>query len=433
MAPPPRPESRRLGRLLVDVSPLRESRDYRLLFFGQTVSFIGRQLTVVAIPYQVYLLTRSSLAVGLTGVASLVPLVGMSLAGGAIADAVDRRRVLLVTQLLLTATSVGLALNAHRARPALWPLYVCGALSAGLSGVDIPTRNAITPNLIRRELLPSAAALTQILMQTGLTAGPALAGLVISRVSLAAAYWIDVVTFAAAIAAVLAIGPQPPQDGGTRASFASVGEGLRFLRGQRLILGTFLIDLNAMVFGIPRALFPALGTGLYAGGAGTVGLLYAAPGAGALVGAFFTGWVGRVRRQGMAVIVSVLLWGGAVAAFGLVSWLPLGLALLALAGAADMVSAVFRSTILQVSLPDAMRGRVSGVHIAVVTGGPRLGDAEPGAVAAVTNPRFSVVSGGLACVLGVLVLVRLVPELARYDARAVPAAAGEVEEQAGAP
>lgn len=405
-------------RLLADLSPLRESRDYRLLFAGGGVSYLGRQLTVVAIPYQVYLMTGSSLAVGLTGLAAVGPLIGLSLVGGAIADAVDRRRLLLVVQVLLAATSVGLALNASADQPALWPLYVLGALSAGLTGVDLPTRNAMIPNLVSREQFPAAAALGQILFQVGQVVGPALAGLVISRIDIAAAYWLDAASFAGAFALIAAIRPQPPHEGGTRASLASIGEGLRYVRGRRLLLGTFLIDIDAMVFGMPRALFPALGTGLYGGGAVAVGLLYAAPGAGALLGALFTGWVGRVRRQGRAVIVAVLAWGAAIAGFGLTPWLPLGLVLLAVAGAADVISAVFRNTILALSVPDNLRGRLSSVHIAVVTGGPALGDAEAGAVAAATSPQVSVVSGGLACLLGVAVLHRLLPELARYDSSA---------------
>jgi len=405
-------------RLLADLTPLRASRDYRVLFVGAGVSFLGRQLTVVAIPFQVYLMTRSSLAVGLVGLATVVPLVGLSLAGGAIADAVDRRKLLLVTQFLSAGTSAGLAVNAASAHPRLWPLYVLAALSAGLAGVDLPARNAIVPGLVGRELFPAAAALSQIQYQLGQVVGPALAGVVISQVSLSAAYWIDVASFAAAIAAIAAIAPQPPENGGTRAGLASVGEGLRYLKGRRLLVSTFLIDVDAMVFGMPRALFPALGLGLFGGGAATVGLLYAAPGVGALLGALFTGWVGGVRRQGRAVIVAVIVWGAAVAGFGLVPWLPLGLALLALAGAADVISAVFRNTILQLSVPDALRGRLSSVHIAVVTGGPQIGDAEAGAVAALTSARVSVVSGGVACILGVLLLVRRVPELARYDASA---------------
>jgi len=402
-------------RLLVDLAPLRESRDFRLLFVGNTVSYVGRQLTVVAIPFQVYLLTRSSLAVGLTGLATLGPLIVMSLVGGAVADAVDRRKLLLANVVAQAATSVALALNASLDQPALWPLYVLGALNAGLWGIDLPTRNAMIPAMVSREKFPAAAALGQIVFQVGQVAGPALAGVVISGIDLAAAYWLDAATYGAAFVAVVLIKPQPPAGGGTRAGLASVKEGLSFLKGRRLLVSTFLIDINAMVFGMPRALFPALGIGLFAGGATTVGLLYAAPGAGALLGALFTGWVGGVRRQGRVVVVSVLLWGAAIAGFGLVPWLPLALLLLAVAGAADVVSAVFRNTILQISVPDGLRGRLSSIHIAVVTGGPALGDAEAGAVAALTTPRTSVVSGGLACMLGVLLLVRWVPELPRYD------------------
>lgn len=403
-------------RLLADLTPLRASRDFRLLFAGNAVSYLGRQLTVVAIPYQVYLLTGSSLAVGLTGLASLGPMVVMSLVGGAVADAVDRRKLLLVNVLAQAATSVALAVNASLDQPALWPLYVLGALNAGLWGIDLPTRNAMVPGMVSREQFPAAAALGQVVLQVGHVAGPALAGVVISRVDLAAAYWIDAATYLAALVAVVLIRPQPPEGGGTRAGLASIRAGLSFLRGRRLLVSTFLIDINAMVFGMPRALFPALGTGFFGGGATTVGLLYAAPGAGALAGAVFTGWVGGIRRQGRAVVVSVLVWGAAIAGFGLVSSLPVGLLLLAVAGAADVVSAVFRNTILQMSVPDGLRGRLNSVHIAVVTGGPALGDAEAGAVAAMTSPRFSVVSGGLACMLGVLLLVRWAPELSRYDA-----------------
>ena len=412
-----------MRRLLLDVTPLRESRDYRFLFCGQAVGHLGGQLSVVAVPFQVYLLTGSSLAVGMVGLASLVPLAVLSLVGGSVADAVDRRKLLVVTQSALTVISAALALNATAGDDAsLAAIYVLAALNAGFNGIDLPTRNAILPNLVRREKFTAAASLGQALIQVGQVLGPALAGLVLSRWGLAVAYWLDAATSVVAIALTLAIRPQPPQGGGTRAGLSSIREGLAYLKGRRLILSTFVIDINAMVFGMPRALFPALATGLYGGGAATLGLLHAAPGAGALVGALFTGWVGAVRRQGWAVILAVIAWGAAIAAFGLVSWLPLGLLLLALAGAADVISAVFRSTILQLSVPDALRGRLNSVHIAVVTGGPRLGDAEAGVVAALTTPRFSVVSGGLACVVGALVVAKALPQLARYDALADRAA-----------
>ena len=403
-------------RFFVDTTPLRESRQYRLLYIGQLVSFLGRQLTVVAVPFQVFEMTDSSLAVGLVSLVQLGPLIVCSLVGGSIADAVDRRKLLLLMQACLAVTSVGLAINAAGwlGGPAVWPLFVFTAAAAGLSGVDSPTRSAAIPSLVRREQLPAALALNQTLIQVGQVLGPALAGLVIARVSLAAAYWLDAVTFVGAGVALLLMAPMVPEGGGTRAGLASIGEGVRYLKGRRALQGTFLIDINAMVFGMPRALFPAMAERVFGGGAGVVGLLYAAPGAGALVGALTTGWVSGVRRQGRAVLVAVAAWGAAIALFGLVSWLPLALFFLAVAGASDVISAVFRNTILQLSVPDRLRGRLSAIHIAVVTGGPRLGDAEAGAVAALAGTRVSVVSGGLVCMAGVAVLARLLPELGRW-------------------
>ncbi len=424
----PLPVTAARPRLLIDTTPLRESRDFRILFGGQIVSFFGSQLTVVAVPFQVYQLTRSSLQVGLVSLAQLVPLIVGSLVGGAMADSIDRRRLLLWMQVVLGITTVGLAVNASLDRPALWPLYALPAVAAGFSGVDKPARNAAIPGLLRRPSLPAAYALWQVQYQVGFLLGPAVAGVLLAGFGLATVYWIDVATFVVAFLAVTQMRSLPPEGGGTPASAASVAEGFRFLRKRPVLVGTFAIDLDAMVFGMPRALFPALGTGLYGGGAQAVGLLYAAPGAGALVGSLLTGWVSRVEHQGRAVLVAVTIWGLAIAGFGLASWLPLGLVLLALAGAADVVSAVFRNTILQLSVPDSLRGRLSAIHIAVVTGGPRLGDAEAGAVAALAGPRFSVVSGGVACVAGVAVTAWLLPQFARYRTgqdEAEPEPAGE--------
>lgn len=401
-------------RILLDVTPLRASPDFRLLWTGQLVSVIGRQVTTVAVPFQVFQLTGSSLMVGLVSAAQLGPLLACSLVGGSVADAVDRRKLMLLMQLLLGVTSVGLALNASLGRPQIWPLFVLTAIGAGLSAIDSPTRSASIPTMVGRDHVPAALALNQSLFQTATVVGPAVAGVLIGVVGVGAAYWVDAATFAVAATTVWRLRPLPPHGGGTRAGVASILEGLHFLRGRRALQGTFVIDVNAMVFGMPRALFPALGTGLFGGGAATVGLLYAAPGAGALVAALTTGWVTSVRRQGRAVVAAVIVWGAVVAAFGAVSWLPLALALLAVAGAADVVSAVFRNTILQLSVPDRLRGRLSSVHIGVVTGGPLLGDAEAGAVAAVTTPQTAVVSGGLACVAGALVVARMLPQLARW-------------------
>jgi predicted MFS family arabinose efflux permease len=407
-------------RLLVDVTPLRQSNGFRALFAGQIVSFIGTQITVVAVAYQVFVLTDSSFAVGLVSLVQLPPLLVGSLIGGAVVDSTDRRRLLMVMQVLLALCSVVLALNATLDDPAIWPLYVITALAAGLSGLDRPARSAVIPGMVDQGQLPAAFALWQVQMTSGLAVGPALGGLVLGQFGVAGAFWIDAGTFVFAFLSCTRLPPLPPEGGGTKVSLGSIAEGLRFVRGSRALQGTFIIDINAMVFGMPRALFPALALGTFGGGPNTVGLLFAAPGAGALLGALTSGWVGHVRRQGLAVYVAVAAWGLAIVAFGATTWLPLALVLLALAGAADVVSAVFRSTVLQASVPDALRGRLSALHIAVVTGGPRLGDLEAGAVASLTTPRISVVSGGAACVAGVLLLAWLLPELRRY---ALPAPA----------
>ncbi|MDQ1374573.1 MAG: hypothetical protein QOJ09_1911 [Actinomycetota bacterium] len=401
-------------RLLADITPLRESPGFRALFAGQLVSFVGTQITVVAVAYQVFRLTDSSLAVGLVSLVQLPPLLVGSLVGGAVVDSRDRRRLLMLMQLLLGLCSLALALNAMLDRPAVWPLFVVTALAAGFSGLDHPARSAVIPGMVEPGHLAAANGLWQIQMTTGLALGPAVGGLLVAHVGAAGAFWVDVGSYAVAFVAVTRLPSLPPAGGGTKVSLGSIAEGLRFIKGSRALQGTFLIDINAMVFGMPRALFPALGLRVFGGGASTVGLLYAAPGTGALFGALTTGWVGRVRRQGLAVYVAVAVWGLAITAFGLSHWLPLALALLALAGGADVVSAVFRNTILQTSVPDALRGRLSSVHIAVVTGGPRVGDLEAGAVASLTSPRFSVVSGGLACTVGVLVLAWLLPEFRGY-------------------
>ena len=409
-----RPRSRWLTRhVLLDLTPLRHSADFRALIAGLGVSSFGTQLTAVAVPYQVYELTRSSLFVGLVSLAQLFPLILGSLFGGSLVDAVDRRRMLLVVEALGALSSAGLALNADFG-PALWPLFLFPAVTAALSGMDSSARGAMVPGMVGLAAVPAANAMFQALFQTGGIVGPALAGLLLAGAGVRAVYWIDVISYLVALASVLAISPQPPARGAAgaapvRPGWRSTMEGLRFVRRSQPVQGAYLIDLNAMVFGMPRALFPALAANVFGGGATTVGLLYAAPGAGALLGALTSGWVGRVRRQGLAVICAVIVWGLAIAGFGVVRFLPLALLLLAVAGLADVVSAVFRNTIIQFAAPDAMRGRLQGVQMAVVAGGPRLGDLEAGVVATAFGDTVSVVSGGLACVVGALVVARLLP------------------------
>jgi MFS family permease len=414
-------EPERPGRLLrlrsiaIDVSPLRESRPYRHLFFGNAVSTVGTQMTAVAVPLQVYEITHSSLAVGLLGFASLVPLVVFGLIGGSIADSMDRRRLMRTTSLGLALISGLLFAQAVLGLRQVWLLYVLIAVQAALFAIDSPARSAVIPRLIPARQMPAATALSQVMFNFAMVAGPLAAGVIVGTAGLEWAYGIDAVSFAAALFALIALPAVPPAGGGTAAGLRSVVEGLRFLRTQPVLLMTFAVDINAMVFGMPRALFPALAVGRFHGGAGAAGVLYAAPAAGAMLGALVSGWSGRVRRQGLAVLVAVAVWGAAIVGFGFAVSMWVAVVMLAIAGAADMVSAIFRNAILQISTPDALRGRLNGVFIAVVAGGPRLGDVEAGAVAALTSSQVSVVSGGFACIVGVVLLALAVPSFARYE------------------
>jgi MFS family permease len=417
-----------LRGLALDLTPLRTSRDFRVLWVGELVSIVGRQITVVALPVQVFLLTRSSFDVGLIGLAQLGPLIVFSVGFGHVVDRVDRRRLILVTEFGIAGATGLLLLGAIQGHPSLGYLFVAAGLQAAVGALNHPARSAAVPNIVTEEQLPAAMALNQVLFTGAMVVGPALAGLIIARLGFAWAYGVDVITSGAAVAGAYLLRPLPPtrENGGESRALADIREGFAYLRRRRVLLSTFLIDLDAMIFGMPRALFPVLALTTFHVGKQGVGLLYAAPAAGALVGALTTGWVGDVRRQGLAVIWAVVLWGAAITAFGLSSrWFWLALLFLAVAGAADVISAVFRGTILQQSVPDALRGRMSAVHIMVVTGGPRLGDFEAGAVAALVSPWFSVVSGGVACVAGAGILALLVPQLAGYRAKVAPDAAGD--------
>ncbi|MFL5727523.1 MAG: MFS transporter [Chloroflexota bacterium] len=408
----------RLRGLLADTAPLRHDRDYRWLWSGQAVSGIGTQITRIALPYQVYVLTGSTLAVAALTFAQLVPILVFALGAGSVADAVDRRKLLFTTQLGLLASSAALAGLALLGQPPLWALFGVAFVAAGLSAVDQPARSSSVPRLVPTERLPAAIALNQLNFQVGSVVGPAIGGILIATVGLPGAYFADVVSFAASLIAVAAIAPLPPLGSVTRPGITAIREGLRFVGARRVILSTFVIDLNAMVFGMPTSLFPALALDVFKVGPQGLGLLAAAPAVGAFLGALLSGWVSAVRRVGFAVIVAVAIWGGAIALFGLSTFsFPLALVFLAIAGAADVLSAVFRSTIVQLETPDALRGRVTSIHILVVTSGPRLGDIEAATVAAIVGPQLSVVSGGLLCVIGVAVVARIFPELAGHVVR----------------
>jgi MFS family permease len=412
----------RLPRLAADLTPLRASRDLRLLVAGTIVSGLGTQATLVALPYQLYTQTGSPFLTGLLGAVELGPLVSMSLLGGALADRHDRRRLLLVDQVALVVTAGLLALGAFLGDPPVVVLYVLGGLLAGFAAVQNVLRSAILPNLVAPELVNPAIALNFGLTQLTYVVGPGLGGLMIGLAGVGAAYSIQAATCLAMVAAAAAMSPQPPigsmDDGPHEPVLRSIAEGLRFVRRNNALLGSFAIDLLAMTFGMPRALFAVLAVSVYGAGAEGTGLLYAAVAAGATVAALMTGWLAHARRLGRITIWAVGVWGVAIALAGLAGSIWVAAALLAAAGAADSVSAVCRSAINQSVTPDRLRGRMSSVFMLVVASGPRLGDVEAGTVAALASVRFSIVSGGVACLAGVGLVVLAFPALARYDALA---------------
>jgi MFS family permease len=422
-AEPPRaigvePGGGRLGwarRIAVDIRPLRYG-DFRRLWLGQGVSFIGFQLTAVAVPVQVFDLTRSSFWVGMLGVAGLAPLILFGLWGGSVADAVDRRVLLLISSALTWLCTGALLVQAVLDLRNLLLLFVLVGLQSAAFAISSPTRSAIVPRLLPDHLVPAANTLSFTVTNLGTVIGPLLAGVVIARYSFAAAYAIDAALFTVALYSAFRLPRLAPAGEVTSPGLRSVVEGLRFIATRPVLLMSFVVDIVAMVFAMPRALFPEVADERFGGGA-AVGWLFASIAIGAVVGGLFSGWIGRVRRQGLALVLAIVGWGLAVAAAGLASSLWVAVALLALAGSADLVSAVFRQTILQLYAPDEMRGRLQGVFIVVVNGGPRLGDLRAGATAAAAGATASWVGGGIACAILVVVVAAFVPALRRYDTR----------------
>ena len=407
-----------LARVAIDTRPLRSSPSFRWLWLGQTVSYIGSQVVGVAVPYQVYQLTGSTLAVGLVSFVELLPLLTLTLIGGAIADAVDRRRLLLWTEAALLLTGVGFVVNASLDEPRVWALYVLGFLAASFFCLGVGGMRSLTPHLVPEEQIVAASNLNGLYSNLGAVAGPALAGLLIAAIGLPLTYVLDVVSFGASLLSIWVLPRIPSDPEADRPGLRSVVEGFRYLKNHRVVLGSFLVDSNAMVFGMPSALFPALAANHFGGGATTVGYLYAAPYAGALLCSLTSGWTSHVRRQGLAVLVAAGLWGAAITVFGLLDSLWLALVFLAIAGGADLISALFRSAILLSATTESMRGRLAGIEFAQVASAPTLGNVEAGLVASLTSIRFSVVSGGVLCVAGTVVIGLLLPALARYDAKA---------------
>jgi MFS family permease len=405
-------------RLAIDLGPLRRYPAFRRLFVGQTISTFGSEIAAVAAPFQLYELTHSTLQVGLLSLCELFPLLTLTIVGGAIADAVDKRRLLLVTEVLLALVAGGFALNASLHQPRVWAIYVLVTLAMSIFSLGVAGMNSVIPRLVEREELTAAVAIENVYGSTTNVAGPALGGVLIAVLGLRGAYLLDSATFAASLWSVWRLPPLPAAHDADRPSLRTIAEGFRFVRSKKVLLGMFLADSNAMVFGMPRALFPALALNRFDGGAGILGLMYAAPYAGALLASLVSGWIAHVRRQGLIVAIAAALWGVAIAAFGFADSLWLALLLLAAAGAADNVSAVLRGTILWAVTPDSLRGRVSGIEFAQVAATPALGNVEAGLVASLTSLRFSIVSGGIACVLGTFLIALAVPAFIRYDAHA---------------
>ena len=407
---------RMVRRQALDTRPLAIA-PYRRLLIGQGTSFIGSMLTQVAVPVQVYDLTRSSLYVGYVGLAGLVPIVAFGLWGGAIADAVDRRVLYLVASLVGWVVTLALLAQTLVGVDSVWLVLVLVFVQSAGFAVASSARGAIIPRIVPLELVPSANTLNFTVGNVGQVAGPLIAGVLVGLDhGFAYAYGVDAVLFTAALYSALRL-PSIPPDGVTRRpGLGAVLEGLRFIAVRPVLVMSFAVDIVAMVLAMPRSLFPEVADDRFSG---NVGPLYAAIAIGAIVAGLSSGWIGRIRRQGRALVVAIAGWGAAVALSGLAHQLWLVVALLALAGAFDLVSAVYRQTILQTYAPDEMRGRMQGVFTAVVAGGPRLGDVRAGATAAVAGATFSWVAGGIACLVVVVVAGVLVRPFWRYDTAAV--------------
>ncbi|MCL2653056.1 MAG: MFS transporter [Propionibacteriaceae bacterium] len=427
--------------LLADITPLRVSPAFRRLWIGQGLAAIGSQFTAMAVSLQVHDITHSTFAVGLVGAFALVPLVLFGLYGGHWADRHDRRRVALIASSIMWVATIGIALQAWWHIGSVWPLYLLVSLQSGASAVNMPARNAILPRLIERKLMPAAQALNSFTWTIALMAGPVVGAVLVASFGYQWAYTVDVLTFTAALYALFRLPPIRPEGEATavvaqQGGIASVIDGFKYLATRPNVRMTFLVDLCAMVLANPQALYPAIATDMIGGGATTAGWLTAFMAIGSTLAMVLSGPLGKVRRQGLVVLMMVIGWGLSIAGFGVVlltvgvhhpphaiGWaLALSAVFLGLAGAFDSISAIFRNTILQVATPDAMRGRLQGVFTVVVSGGPYLGRVVAGGSARGLVGLFAVpigataLIGGVACAAMIAVLHRTAPRFASYDA-----------------
>jgi MFS family permease len=412
------------SRLRADLTPLRTSRDFRLLYASRTVIALGTQATEVALLVQARQLTGSTVAVGLLGAVELVPLVVFGLYGGVLADRFDRRRLILVCEAALGCCAALLMLNALATHPLVWPLYVVTGLMMAAAALQRPSLDASIPRIVPRDQLTAAAALLSMSQNVSFLAGTTLGGFLAAGPGPEYVYGLDTVSFVVSFCFLWLVRPLPAPDAGPEpvTGLRGVAAGFAYARGRQDLLGSYLADLAAMTLAYPNALFPFVAAGLHAPWA--VGLMFAAPSAGALAVTVVSGWMGRVRRHGLAIAVSAAVWGLLITAFGLAPDIAVALGCLVLAGAADMTSGIFRATLWNQTIPDRLRGRMAGLELLSYGVGPSAGQIRAGAVAAVTSARFSLASGGLFCAGTVGLVCLALPGFTRYRAQAGAAAGG---------
>ncbi|KUF15285.1 MFS transporter [Streptomyces silvensis] len=405
---------KRLASLLPDLSPWHSTRDFRLLWVQGLVTYFGSFMAMIALPLQIKHLTDSPLAVGAMGAVELVPLIVCGLYGGALADAVDRRKVILLTEAALGLLALVLFVNALLPQPMLWPLYVVAAGVSGLAGLQRPALDSLMARIVPHDQLTAAAALNSLRWNVGAIAGPALAGVVVAYAGHASAYAVTVIAFAVSVALCTRLSPAPAAHNAEKPSLRGLAEGARYAWSRPVLLGTYAIDGVAMLFAFPNTIFPFLADDLDA--EWSLGLMYAAGAVGSLLLSLTSGWTSRVRRHGVLVVCGAAGWGAAITLAGLLSNVWLVLCCLALAGAGDMLSGLGRSTIWNQTIPDGLRGRLAGIEVLSYSVGPQLGQVRAGAAAGWSGTRPAIWSGGLVCVGAVAALTAAMPALLRYDA-----------------
>lgn len=398
--------------MFLDIGPLRRHRNFRLVFIGQLISFIGSMVTYVAVPVQIQALTHSQAMVGLLGGTQLLPVLVFGLWGGSLADALDRRKLLIGSEMVMTLGALGLALNAASRAPSVFAVFALAFIMQSANSLHRPAMEALGQKLVTPAELPAVSALISLRGSVGAVAGPMIGGLIVAHGGISAAYITDAISFGFVTMCLLLMRDLPQQEKSAQTGWKSIKEGLRYALERPQLVGTYIVDIVAMAFAFPLALFPSMAQGW--GGADATGYLYAAMPAGALIISAFSGWTHKIQRQGMAVIVAAALWGVFTVGFGYAKTLPWALFFLVLAGAADAVSGIFRMTIWNQTIPNTLRGRLAGVEMISYLSGPLIGNARAGAVAEMTSNSISIMSGGALCVLGVVICAFLLPSFRRY-------------------